>query len=160
MEDKMEAIVKNTPWADITMGMELGEQAECKNEIQAKLTLLNPPSPEALNFADDMTIKLINTAMAGGLLYTNAFSASMGDTAYAPGDVDSQESDILEESNDKSIKDDLIDNNFDGIISNMEAVQRTPRTTDTTAPKRSPKEEQNNDDMVRSPQKVNQTANT
>jgi hypothetical protein len=28
MEDKMEAIVKNTPWVDITMGMELGEQAE------------------------------------------------------------------------------------------------------------------------------------
>jgi NAD-dependent DNA ligase len=84
----------------------------------------------------------------------------MGNAAYAPGDVDSQELDILEENNDKSIKDDLIDNNFDGIVSNMEAVQRTPRTTDTAAPKRSSKEEQNNDDMVRSPQKVNQTTDT
>ncbi len=41
--------------------------------------------PEALNFADDMTTKLINTAVAGGSLNTNAFSASMGNTAYAPG---------------------------------------------------------------------------
>jgi hypothetical protein len=46
----------------------------------------------------------------------------MGNTAYAPGDVDSQESDILEQSNDKSIKDNLIDNNFNSIISNIEAV--------------------------------------
>ena len=112
-------------------------------------------SPEALNFADDMTTKSINTTVVGGLPYTNAFSASMGDTAYAPGEVDSQESDILEESDDKSIKDDLVDDNLDSIISNMEAVQRTPHTTDTAAPKRSSKEEQNNDDMLRSPQKVN-----
>jgi hypothetical protein len=83
-----------------------------------------------------MTTKLINTAMTGGLLYTNAFFASMGDTAYAPGEVDSQESDILEESNDKSIKDDLIDDNLDGIISNMEALQRMPGTADTAAPKK------------------------
>ncbi len=90
MEDKMEAIVKNTPWVDITMGMELGEQTEYKNKFWAKSTLLNPSSPEALNFADDMTTKLINTPMAGGLLYTNTFSASMSNTAYAPGEVDSQ----------------------------------------------------------------------
>ncbi len=61
--------------------------------------------------------------------------------------------DILEESNDKSLKDYLIDDNLDGIVSNMETVQRTPRTTNTVAPKRSSKKEQNNDDMVRSPQK-------
>ncbi len=101
---------------------------------------------------------MINTAATGGLLYTDAFSVSMGDTAYTPGDVDSQVLDFLEESNDKSIKDDLIDNNCGDINSNI--VQRTPRTTDTAAPKRSSKEEQNNDDMVQSPQKVNQTANT
>ncbi len=85
--------------------------------------------------------KLINTAVAEGLLYTNAFSVFMGDTAYARGDVDSQELDILEESDDKSIKDNLIDDNFDSIISNMEAVQMTSHTTDPAAPKRSPKEE-------------------
>jgi len=72
----------------------------------------------------------------------------MGNTAYAPGDVDSQELDILEQSNDKSIKDNLIDKNLSNIISNIEAVQRIPRTTDTAAPKRSSNEEQNNDDMV------------
>ncbi len=31
MEDEMEAIVKNTTWVDITMGMELGECAEYEN---------------------------------------------------------------------------------------------------------------------------------
>ncbi len=121
----MEAIVKNMLWVNITMGMELGEQTEYENEFWAKSICLNPSSPEALNFADDMTKKLINTAMAGGLLYTNAFSASMGNTAYALGEVDSQESDILEESNDESIKDNLVDDNLDGVISNMEAVQGT-----------------------------------
>jgi hypothetical protein len=65
----------------------------------------------------------------------------MGNTAYTLGEVDSQELDILEESNNESIKDDLVDGNLDGTISNMEAVQRTPHTTDTVAPKRSSKEE-------------------
>ncbi len=155
MDKETEAIVKNMPWVNITIGMELREQTEYKNKFQAKSTLLNPSSPEALNFADDMTTKLINTAVTGGLLYTNAFSTSMGNKTYAPGKVDSQELDILDESDDKSIKEDLVDNNLDGIISNMEAVQRTPCTTDTAAPKRSSKEEQNNDDMVRSPHKQN-----
>ncbi len=49
MEDEMEAIVKNTTWVDITMGMELGERAEYKNELRAKASLLNPSSLEALN---------------------------------------------------------------------------------------------------------------
>jgi hypothetical protein len=69
MEDEMEGIVKNTPWVNITMGMELGEQTEYKNKVQAKSTLLDPLSPEALNFADDMTTKLINTAVAGKLIH-------------------------------------------------------------------------------------------
>jgi hypothetical protein len=73
-----------------------------------------------------MTTKSINTAMAGGSLYTNALSSSMGDSAYIPRDVDSQELDILEESNNESIKDNLIDDNFGGIIFNTGAVQRTP----------------------------------
>jgi hypothetical protein len=34
MEDKIKAIVKNTPWVDITMGMELGEQAKCENNSE------------------------------------------------------------------------------------------------------------------------------
>ncbi len=74
--------------------------------------------------------------------------------------MDSQESDILEKIDNKSIMNNLIDKNFVGIISNIKAVPRTPHTTDTAAPKRSSEEEQNNYDMVRSPQKVNQTAST
>ncbi len=66
MEDKMEARGNNTPWVNITRGMELGEQTEYENEFQAKSTLLNPSSPEALNFKDDMTTKSINTAVTGG----------------------------------------------------------------------------------------------
>ncbi len=95
IEDEMEAIVKNTPWVDITMGMELGKHAEYENEFRAKASLLNPSSPEAVNFKDDMTTKSINTATVGGSIYTSALSASIGDTAYVPGNVDSQESDIL-----------------------------------------------------------------
>ncbi len=74
--------------------------------------------------------------------------------------MDAQELDILDEIDDERIRDDLTDDNLDGIISKIEAVQRTPPITDTAAPKRGSEEEQNNDDMVRSPQKVNQTANT
>ncbi len=103
MEDEMEAIVKNTTWVDITMGMELGERAEYENELRAKASLLNPSIPEALNFQDNMTTKSINTAAAGGSIYMVAFSASIGETAYVPGDVDSQESDILDESNEESL---------------------------------------------------------
>ncbi len=42
MEDEMEAIVKNTTWVDITMGMELGERTEHKNKLRTKESLLNP----------------------------------------------------------------------------------------------------------------------
>jgi hypothetical protein len=40
MEDEMEAIVKNTTWVDITMGMELGECAEYRNKLRAKASYL------------------------------------------------------------------------------------------------------------------------
>ncbi len=61
MEDEMEAFVKNTPWVDITKGMELGERAEYENEFRAKAGLLNPSSPKALNFEDDMTTRSPST---------------------------------------------------------------------------------------------------
>jgi hypothetical protein len=161
MEDKMEAIVKNTPWVDITMGVELGERTEYKNESWAKLTLLSPSSPEALSFKDDMTTKSINTTMAGGSLYTNALSASMGDTAYVLGDADSQELDILEESNKESIKDGLIEDNFGGVISNIEAVREIPNATEPIgATRMSIDKEQDDNGIMTSPQKVNQITNT
>jgi hypothetical protein len=158
MEDKMEALVKSTPWVDITKGMELGEHAEYENEFRAKASLLNPSSPKALNFEDDMTTKSINTAVAGGSIYTLALSASIGDTAYVPGKVDSQESDILEESDEDSIQDDFADKDGLGVvIANMDAInnlrvnQDIPRTGD---------EDQGVNAIMNSPQKPNRTAST
>ncbi len=49
MEDEMEALVKNTPWVDITKGIKLGERADYENEFRAKASLLNPSSPERLS---------------------------------------------------------------------------------------------------------------
>jgi hypothetical protein len=156
MEDKMKGLVKNTPWVDITKGMELGKRAEYEYEFRAKAGLLNPSSPEALNFEDDMTTKSINTAAAGGLIYTSALSASIGDMAYAPGEVDSQESDILEESDKDSIQDNFVDEDGMGvIIANMEAInnlrvdQGIPRTGDKN---------HRGDATMNSPQKPNCTA--
>jgi hypothetical protein len=85
----------------------------------------------------------------------------MGDTAYVLGDVDSQELDILEESNEESIEDGLIEDNFGGVISNMKAVQGIPNAIEPIATMtRSVDKEQDNDGIVTSPQKVNRTTNT
>jgi len=158
MEDEMETIVKNTTWVDITMGMELGERVEYKNELRAKASLLNPSSPEALNFKDNMTTKSINTAVAGGSIYMTAFSASIGDTAYVPGNVDSQESDILEESNEQSIQEGNTDTDvFGGIIANMDAIGKA-RTSPATS--MSVDGEQRGGAIMNSPQKLNRTSTT
>jgi hypothetical protein len=158
MEDEMEAIVKNTTWVDITMGMELGERIEYKNQLRAKASLLNPSSPEALNFKDDMTTKSINTAVAGGSIYMAAFSALIGDTAYVPGNVDSQESDILEESNKESVQEGDTDADvFGGIIANMDAIGKARTRPDTSM---SVDGEQGGGAIMNSPQKLNRTATT
>jgi hypothetical protein len=158
MEDKMEALVKNTTWVDITMGMELGEHAEYENKLRAKVFLLNPSSPEALNFEDDMTTKSINTAMAGGSIFMAAFSASIGETAYVPGNVDSQESDILDESNKESIQEDDTDADvFGGIITNIDAIGKARTGPDTSM---SVDGEQEGGAIINSPQKLNRTAPT
>ncbi len=158
MEDKMEALVKNTPWVDITKGMELGECADYENEFRAKASLLNPSSLEALNFKDNITTKSINTAVAGGSIYTSALSASIGNRTYVPSEVDFQESDILEESKEDSVQDDFADKDGLGvIIANMEAItnsrgnQYIPRTGD---------ENQRDNAIMNSPQKLNCTAST
>jgi hypothetical protein len=158
MEEEMEALVKNTPWVDITKGMELGERAECENKFRAKASLLNPSSPEALNFEDDMTTKSINTAAAGGSIYTLALSASIGNTAYVPGEVDSQESDILEESEEDSIQDNLVDEDGLGdIIANMDAItkSRSNRDIPTTG-----EATQTDDPTMHSPLKPNRMVST
>ena len=158
MEDEMEALVKNTPWVDITKGMELGERSEYENEFRARASLLNPSSPEALNFEDDLTTKSINTAVAGGSIYTTALSASIGETAYVPGEVDSQESDILEESDEESVQEDYADEDGLGVvIANMEAITNSRANQDIQR-----SEEQNEKDyaILNSPQKPNRTAST
>ncbi len=158
MEDEMEAIVKNTTWGDITMGMELGERAEYKNKLRAKASLLNPSSPEALNFEDDMTTKSINTAAARGSVYMVAFSALIRETAYVPGNVDSQESDILDESNEESIQEDDTDADvFGGIITNIDAIGKARTGPDTSMRVDG---EQEGGAIMNTPQKLNHTATT
>jgi hypothetical protein len=158
MEDEMEAIDKNTTWVDITMDMELGEHAEYKNELRAKASLCNLSSPDALNFEDDMTTKFISTAVAGGSIYTAAFSASIGDTAYVPGNVDSQESDTLEESNEESIQEGNTDADiFGGILANMDTIGKARTSPDTSM---SVDREQGGGAIMNSPQKNNCTATT
>jgi hypothetical protein len=158
MEDEMEAILKNTTWVDITMGMELGEHAEYKNKLRAKSSLLNPSNPEALNFEDDMTTKSINTAAAGGSIHTAAFSALIGETACVPGNVDSQESDILDESNEESVQEDDTDADvFGGIITNIDAIGKARTGPDTSM---SVDGEQEGGTIMNSPQKLKRMATT
>jgi hypothetical protein len=105
-----------------------------------------------------MTTKSINTAVAGGSIYTAAFSASIGDTAYVPGNVDSQESDILEESDEESIQEGDTDADaFGGIVANMDAIGKA-----RTAPNisMSVDGEQGDGNIMNSPQKLNRTATT
>jgi hypothetical protein len=58
-------------------------------------------------------MKLLNTQVTGGTAYTAAFSASLGNTAFMPGnkDINSQELDLFDADEDSSI-----DEPFDTII--------------------------------------------
>jgi hypothetical protein len=49
-------------------------------------------------------MKSLNTQVTGGTTYTAAFSTSLGNMAYMPGnkDIDSQESDIFNVDNNSS----------------------------------------------------------
>jgi hypothetical protein len=58
---------------DITKGMELLECMEYKQESRGRAFMLDPNNPEALNFADEQSVKLLNTAGTGGLVYMMAF---------------------------------------------------------------------------------------
>jgi hypothetical protein len=90
------------------------EQGSCGRAFK-----LDPSNPEALNFADEQPIKLLNTAVTGRSVYTTAFSASLGETAYMPtedDDVDSQETDVFEQDFNKSDEDDVDDNE---VITNL-----------------------------------------
>ncbi len=116
---ELDDMMRKAMWVDITKGMELSECVEYKQESHGWAFMLDLSNPKALNFANEQSVKTLNTAATGGLIYTAAFSASLGETAYIPmedDDVDSQETDVFEQDPDKSD-----DNGVDdkGIISNI-----------------------------------------
>jgi hypothetical protein len=118
-DKELDNMMRKTMWGDIIKGMELSERVEYKQESHGLAFMLDPSNPKALNFANEQSVKTLNTAATGGLIYTPAFSASLGVTAYIPmedDDVNSQETDVFEQDPDKSDKDGVDDK---GIISNI-----------------------------------------
>jgi hypothetical protein len=92
--------------------------------------------------------------------FISAFSslALIGETAYIPGNVDSQESDILDESNQERVQEDDTDADvFRGIITNIDAIGKTRTGPDTSM---SVDGEQEGSAIMNSPQKLNRTATT
>jgi hypothetical protein len=118
-DDGLDNMMRKATWVDITKGMELSEPVEYEQESHGRAFMLDPSNPEALNFADEQSIKLLHTAVTGRLVYMMAFSASLEETAYMPtedDDVDSQETDVFEQDFNKSDEDDVDDN---GVITNL-----------------------------------------
>jgi hypothetical protein len=118
-DDELDDMMCKATWVGMTKGMEMSERMEYEQESCGQTFMLDPSNPEALNFADEQTIKLLHTAVTGGLVYMMAFSASLGETAYTPtedDDVDSQETDVFEQDFNKSDEDDVDDN---GVITNL-----------------------------------------
>jgi hypothetical protein len=116
--NKMDNMMRKATWVDITKSMELSECVEYKQEARGWSFMLDPSNPEALNFADEQSVKSINTAVTGGLVYMTAFSVSLGGTAYMPMEdkVDSQETDLFEQDDDESNAEELDDG---GVITNL-----------------------------------------
>jgi hypothetical protein len=88
----------------------------------------------SLNFSDEQSMKLLNTHISGGTSYVAAFSASLGNTAYMPGnkEVNSQESDLFEQYN-SSREDDVFDEVVDGgIIANLQYILGLALTREAT----------------------------
>jgi hypothetical protein len=118
-DDELDNMMRKAMWVDITKGMELSERVEYEQESHGRAFKLDPSNLEALNFADEQSIKLLNTAVTGGLVYMTAFSASLGETAYMPtedDEVDSQETDVFEQDFKESDEDDMDDNR---VITNL-----------------------------------------
>ncbi len=118
-DKELDNMMRKAMWVDITKVMELSERVEYEQESCGRAFMLDPSNPKMLNFADKQSVETLNTAATGGLIYTKAFSASLGETAYIPmedDDVDSQETDVFEQDPDKSDKDGANNNE---IISNI-----------------------------------------
>jgi hypothetical protein len=123
-DDELDNMMHKATWVDITKGMELSERVEYEQESCSREFMLDPSNPEALNFADEQSIKLLNTAVKGGLVYMVAFSASLGDTAYMPmvdDDVVSQETDVFEQDSTRSDEDE-VDNS--GVITYLTDIAK------------------------------------
>jgi hypothetical protein len=126
-DEELDNMMHKASWVDITKGMELSERVEYKQENRGRVSMLDPNNPEALNFADEQSVKTLNTGTTGGLIYTTAFSASLGDTAYIPteeDDINSQETDVFAQDS-KESDEDGGDNK--GIISNIVDISRLAR---------------------------------
>ncbi len=123
-DDDLDNMMRKATWVDITKGMELSERVEYEQESCCRVFMLDSSNPEALNFADEQSIKLLNTAVTGGLVYMMAFSASLGGTAYMPmedDDVVSQETDVFEQDYTRNDEDE-VDNN--GVITNLTDIAK------------------------------------
>ncbi len=95
-DEELEDMMCKAAWVDTTKGMELSERVEYEQEAPGRASMLDPSNPEVLNFADEQSVKTLNTATTGGLIYMTAFSASLGEMAYIPteeDDVNSQDVD-------------------------------------------------------------------
>jgi hypothetical protein len=167
-DDELDNMMRKAMWVDIIKGMELLGRVEYEQESRGQAFLLDPSNPEALNFADEQSIKSLNTAVTGGLVYTPAFSASLGDTAYMPmedDDVDSQETDVFEQDSTGSDEDEVDDNrvitNLTNIakLSGKEALQQSKEMeVDDNEDKDKVQVVGLDIEMLHSPKKVTRTA--
>jgi BRCT domain type II-containing protein len=120
------------------------------------------------NYADEQSIKSLNTAITGGLVYTMAFSDSLVETAYMPTEdehVNSQETDVFEQDFNKNDKDDVDDN---GVITNLiditkllgeEALNQSKEmAVDNNEDEDKVQVVSTDADMLHSPKKVTRTA--
>jgi BRCT domain type II-containing protein len=167
-DKELEDMMRKATWVNITKGMELSKRVEYKQESRGRAFMLDPSNPKELNIADKQSVKMLNTAATGGLIYTTAFSASLGEMAYIPmedDDVDSQETDDFEQDPDES-DEDGVDNK--GIISNIiditklsgeEAPQQFEEmAVDDNEDEDKVQEVDTDVEMIHSPKKVTRTA--
>jgi hypothetical protein len=82
MQGKFEDVKHHAPWVGITQGMEFSECLEHEQKMRGRASLLDPSSPEALNFNEEQSFKMIETAATNALMYTPTHSVSLGGTAY------------------------------------------------------------------------------
>jgi hypothetical protein len=165
--DELDDMMRKVTWVDITKGMELSERVEYEQESRGRPFMLDPNNPEALNFADEQSVKPLNTAVTGGLVYTTAFSVSLGETAYMPAedDIDSQETDVFEQDIVDSDKEEIDD---ERVITNLVDIKQlsgkgAPQLPEEMAVDNKDDEDEvqvvdTNVDMLHSPKKLTRTA--